>query len=98
MMDKNALTLASMARSSVPHEAAIGMAAINSLIEVDEQRCVELNAGDLLALEGQGKRVAIAGHYYERGKRCSPLTAINVRDVAPVLVFAHRELSASRTT
>jgi hypothetical protein len=39
------------------------MATINSLIEIDEQRCVELNAGDLLAREGEGKRVAIVGHF-----------------------------------
>jgi uncharacterized protein (DUF4213/DUF364 family) len=44
-------------------ESAIGMATINSLIEVDEQRCVELNAGDLLAKKGEGKRVAIVGHF-----------------------------------
>jgi uncharacterized protein (DUF4213/DUF364 family) len=39
------------------------LATINSLIEIDEQRCVELNAGDLLAREGEGKRVAIVGHF-----------------------------------
>jgi hypothetical protein len=44
-------------------EAAIGMAAINSLLEVDEKRCVELNAGDLIMKNGEGKRVAIIGHF-----------------------------------
>jgi hypothetical protein len=52
-----------MANSPSPHEAAIGMATINSLIEVNEGRYVELNAGNLFAKEGEGKRVAIVGHF-----------------------------------
>jgi uncharacterized protein (DUF4213/DUF364 family) len=44
-------------------EAAIGMASINSLIEVDEERCVELNAGDLLTEKGKDKTVVIVGHF-----------------------------------
>jgi hypothetical protein len=52
-----------MAKSESHFEAAIGMATINSLIEVDEQRCVEINAGNLLAKKGEGKRVAIVGHF-----------------------------------
>ena len=63
LLEKDAMTLAHMANSPSSMESAIGMAAINSLIEVDEQRCTELNAGDLLAKEGEGKRVAIVGHF-----------------------------------
>lgn len=63
LLEKDAMTLAHMANSPSPMESAIGMATINSLIEVDEQRCVELNAGDLLAAKGEGKRVAIVGHF-----------------------------------
>jgi len=63
LTDKSAKELAHMAYSLSPLEAAIGMATINSLIEVDERRCVELNAGDLLAQKGEGKRVAIVGHF-----------------------------------
>ncbi|MCK4723200.1 MAG: DUF364 domain-containing protein [Dehalococcoidia bacterium] len=63
LMEKDVLTLARMAYSQSPLEAAIGMATINSLVEVDEQRCTELNAGDLLAKKGVGKRVAIIGHF-----------------------------------
>jgi len=61
--DKDARTLAAFARSSNQMEAAIGMATINSLIEVDETRCTELNAADLLIKKGEGKRVAIVGHF-----------------------------------
>jgi hypothetical protein len=63
LLEKDAMTLAHMANSPSPMESAIGMATINSLIEVDEQRCVELNAGDLLAAKGEGKGVAIVGHF-----------------------------------
>jgi hypothetical protein len=63
LMKKNTAALAQMVYSSSPLEAAIGMATINSLIEVDEQRCVELNAGALLAEKGEGKKVAIVGHF-----------------------------------
>jgi len=63
LMEKSALELAQMAYSSSLFEAAIGMATINSLLEVDEQHCVALNAADLLADKGEGKKVAIIGHF-----------------------------------
>ena len=57
------VALAFMANSPSLMESAIGMATINSLIEVDEKRCIELNAGDLLVRKGEGKKVAIIGHF-----------------------------------
>jgi len=63
LLNKGVVELANMAQSLSPSEAAIGMATVNSLIEVDEERCVELNAGELLARKGEGKRVAIVGHF-----------------------------------
>jgi len=63
LLEKDALALAYMANSLSPMESAIGMATINSLIEVDEKRCIELNAGDLLVRNGEGKKVAIIGHF-----------------------------------
>ena len=63
LLNKDAAALAQLALSSSPLEAAIGMATINSLIEVDEQRCVELNAGDLLFNKGENRKVAIIGHF-----------------------------------
>jgi hypothetical protein len=63
LMGKGALEIAQMAYSSSLLEAAIGMATINSLLEVDEGRCVVLNAGDLLAEKGKGKKVALIGHF-----------------------------------
>jgi uncharacterized protein (DUF4213/DUF364 family) len=63
LLNKDASALAHMALSSSTPEAAIGMATINSLIEVDERLCTELNAGDLLFQRGENKEVAIIGHF-----------------------------------
>ena len=63
LLETDAYKLACMANSLNPMESAIGMATINSLIEVDERRCTELNAGDLIEKKGEGKRVAIVGHF-----------------------------------
>ena len=63
LLNKDAATLSHLALSPSLLEAAIGMATINSLIEIDEQRCAELNAGDLLSKKGEGKKVAIIGHF-----------------------------------
>ena len=63
LIGKEALEIAQMAYSSSLLEAAIGMATINSLLEVDEERCVILNAADLLAEKGRSKKIAIIGHF-----------------------------------
>jgi uncharacterized protein (DUF4213/DUF364 family) len=60
---KTALELADYAKSSSLLEASIGMAAINSLVEIEESRCVERNAFDLLVEKGAGKNVAVVGHF-----------------------------------
>ena len=59
----SALELAQYARSDNVLEASIGMAAINSLIDVDEARCVEENAFDVLARKASNRNVAIVGHF-----------------------------------
>ena len=63
LLGKSALEIAKMAYSSSPFEVAIGMATINSLLEVDEECCIALNAGDLLLERGNAKRVAVFGHF-----------------------------------
>lgn len=63
LLKKKAMELALMAGSTSNFESAIGMAAINSLIDIDEGRCVELNAGDLLVEKGMGKKLALVGHF-----------------------------------
>jgi len=60
---KSALKLAGYAKSQNPLEASIGLAAINSLLEIDESHCVELNAKKLIMERGKGRKVAIVGHF-----------------------------------
>ena len=68
LIGKEALEIARMAYSESLFEAAIGMAAINSLLDVDEKQCLRLNAYDLLADKGNGKQVALIGHFPFAGK------------------------------
>jgi uncharacterized protein len=60
---RSALELARLAYSESLLEAGIGLAAINSLLDVDETHCVELNAAELLLDRGRGKKVALVGHF-----------------------------------
>jgi uncharacterized protein (DUF4213/DUF364 family) len=60
---KTALELAEYAKSNSLLEASIGMAAVNSLIDIDESNCVEKNAFEIILEKGQGKNVAIVGHF-----------------------------------
>ncbi len=60
---RSALDLARLAYSQSSLEASVGLAAINSLLEVDEARCLDVNAGDLLIERGRAKNVALIGHF-----------------------------------
>jgi uncharacterized protein (DUF4213/DUF364 family) len=60
---KTALELAEYARSESLLEASIGMATVNSLIDIDESKCVEKNAFEIILEKGEGKNVAIVGHF-----------------------------------
>ena len=63
LTQKTALELAEYARSNSLLEASIGMATINSLIEVDESKCIQKNAFEILLEKGEGKNVAVVGHF-----------------------------------
>ncbi len=60
---KSAQELALLARSENSLEAGIGIAAINSLLDVNEQDAVEMNASEVLMKRGAGKNVALVGHF-----------------------------------
>lgn len=60
---KSARELAEYARSENPLEASLGVAAINSLLEVDESRAVEVNALEVIKEHGKEKNVALVGHF-----------------------------------
>ena len=63
LLDKTPRDLVQMVYSESILEAAIGMATINSLLEVDLHSCTELNAAEVILDKGEGKRVAIVGHF-----------------------------------
>lgn len=63
LLERSALELAALLRSKSPVEASIGMAAVNALLEVDEEACVEVNAEEVIVEKGTGKKVAIVGHF-----------------------------------
>lgn len=60
---KSARGLAEFAASDNLLEASIGLAAINSMVEVDESRTIEGSAAEVLAARGRGRSVALVGHF-----------------------------------
>jgi uncharacterized protein (DUF4213/DUF364 family) len=61
--ERSAMELAELARSDSLLEASIGLAAINALLDVDEDACVEMNAEQVILERGTGKSVVIVGHF-----------------------------------
>ena len=78
LLEKSVSQLTQMAHSESILEAAIGMATINSLLDIDTDCCLELNARDLIAEKGKGKRIAIVGHFPFIPKISIPLSSITV--------------------
>lgn len=63
LTDNSPKELAALAASPRLLEAAMGMATINSLLSVDEDKCRELNAAHVIAEKGADRDVAIVGHF-----------------------------------
>jgi uncharacterized protein (DUF4213/DUF364 family) len=63
LKEKSAQELAKWVLSDNILEASVGMAAINSLIQVDETKLFQKNASEVIAQESKGKNVAIVGHF-----------------------------------
>jgi len=60
---KSAHELIQYAYSDNLLEASLGLAAINSLLEVDTSQAVEINASEVLTRLGRRKNVALVGHF-----------------------------------
>ena len=60
---KSAGELARYALSENTVAASIGLATINSALDVDESLCEELNASEIVAEKGIGRNVAVIGHF-----------------------------------
>ncbi|MBN1851010.1 MAG: DUF364 domain-containing protein [Deltaproteobacteria bacterium] len=63
LLEKSPLELVQLAYSETILEAAIGMAAINSLLDIHEANCIESNAAEIIRAKGKGKKIAIVGHF-----------------------------------
>jgi uncharacterized protein (DUF4213/DUF364 family) len=61
--EKSARELAGYALSENPLEVSLGLAAINSLLAVNEGAAVEVDAAEALIARGRGKNVALVGHF-----------------------------------
>lgn len=61
---KTARELADLARSSELMEASLGVAALNSMLEVEQSAAREINAAEVLVERGRGKNVALIGHFH----------------------------------
>jgi len=59
----SAKELASWALSEKIEKASIGLAALNSLIDIDKSKCIEMNADDIIREKGKDKNVSIIGHF-----------------------------------
>ena len=63
LRNRSALELVEYAKADNLLEASIGMATINSLIDIDETKCDVENALDVLIEKGEGKDIAVVGHF-----------------------------------
>ena len=61
--EMSAFTLAKYLSSQRPLEACVGMAALNSVLPLDDLPNVEINARDLIIHQGRGKNVVMIGHF-----------------------------------
>ena len=63
LTDCSARQLAEMAGSAVPLERSVGLAALNSLVDVDPSQTVDLNVSDYLVEHGQGRNMVVVGSF-----------------------------------
>jgi uncharacterized protein (DUF4213/DUF364 family) len=88
----SAHALAGLARSKIGPEASVGWATINALmVPAEEREWVDLNARDWLRKHGQGRRVALVGHFPFVGELRQALETFWVLELEP----GPRDLPAS---
>ncbi len=63
LITQSARELAELVRSDRPLEASIGLAAINSLLDMDVSQATEENAVEVLLNRGRDKNVALVGRF-----------------------------------
>lgn len=63
LLDKSVTELAAMIRCPSLPEAGIGLATINALIDVDQDKAYDVNAADVIVERGADRKVALVGHF-----------------------------------
>lgn len=63
LREKNVLELCNLAHSDNLLRSSLGMAAVNSMLEVDLSQYEEINAGDVLIEKANNKNVSLVGHF-----------------------------------
>ncbi|HOV05813.1 MAG TPA: DUF364 domain-containing protein [Anaerolineaceae bacterium] len=63
LLNKNAQELAGWLESDNLLAASVGMAALNSIIEVPEKQLQPVNAAEVIEREARGKNLAVIGHF-----------------------------------
>jgi len=63
LVGRSCKELAEWALSEVPLRSSIGMAALNSLLPIDESQLEEEDASRILLKTSKGKKVAVVGHF-----------------------------------
>jgi len=63
LTQKSVLELCNYANSNCLLQASVGMAAINSVLEVDLNKCQNINAAEVLYEKGKNKKVVVVGHF-----------------------------------
>ena len=63
LTQKSVLELCNYANSDCLLQASVGMAAINSALEVDLNKCQNINAAEVLYEKGKNKKVVVVGHF-----------------------------------
>jgi uncharacterized protein (DUF4213/DUF364 family) len=81
---KSAKELAQYAHSDNPLEASIGLAALNSMIEIPEKGLTKINAFKVVVEKGAGKHVAIFGHFPYLSEVKAIARRISVFELAPI--------------
>jgi len=63
LVGRSARELCEYALSGSLLERSVGLAAINSLVEVDPAGCRKINAAEVLMEKGTGKKICVVGHF-----------------------------------
>ena len=84
LIGRSARELAGWVSAESLTERSIGFATLNALLQVDESRCREVNAEELILARGAGKHIAIVGHFPFTEKARAVAGKLSVLELNPL--------------